>query len=140
MPVASNVTLSGTNECGAGFGDYISGGANGRWQGWTSVPYIVTGPLATADFSAYGSYLIELVAGQATTVLLSNIPVGQPVRIITLQSASGTPGTVAWAGPTLRWSGGTVGQATQTNGAYDVFVFFSPESGVVAGGIAMPAI
>jgi len=131
------VTLSGTNEFAAGFGDYISGGVNGRWQSWSSTPYILSGTTVVCDFSQYSSYLVELIASTATTILISNVPLGVPVRIVSLQPSGGT-GTVIWSGPTLRWSGGTVGAPTATSGVGDVFVFYCPDPGVIAAGTAMP--
>ncbi len=81
---------------------------------------------------------MDLVASTAISITLVNIPVGAPQRIITQQPSSGY-GTVSWASPTLRWSGGTTGQATASASTCDVFCFYSPWAGTTFAGTAMPA-
>ncbi len=139
MPVASNVTPQGSFDSGAAYGDYLSGGIGGGWRVFESAPYIanVANNACTLDFSLYASWIVNLSASIATSFTLLNIPVGQPVRVITVQPSSGS-GTVTWASPTLRWSGGTAGQATGTSSIVDVFVFYSPMPGTILAGAALP--
>jgi len=73
-----------------------------------------------------------------TTITISGLPVGATVKITTLQPSSGPVGTIAWAGQTIRWSGGTAGQATATASIGDTFVLYSPATGIVAGSVACP--
>ncbi len=46
--------------------------------------------------------------------------------------------TIAWAGQTIRWSGGTAGQATATASIGDTFVLHSPSSGIISGSVGCP--
>jgi len=139
MPVASNQTSLGGYDAKASFGDYLAGGIGGEWQVFESAPYIatITNNACTLDFSQASSWLINLAASTSFALTLVNIPVGQPMRTVTIQDPTGT-GSVTWAAPTLRWSGGSVGQATTTSGAIDVFVFYSPMPGTILAGAAMP--
>ncbi len=139
MPVASNQTATGGYDAKASFGDYLAGGIGGEWQVFESAPYIATliGNATTLDFSQASSWIINLTASTMFALTLVNIPVGQPVRIVTIQDPTGT-GSLTWAAPTLRWSGGTAGQATQSSNTIDVFVFYSPMPGTILAGAAMP--
>jgi len=139
LPVASNQTAIGGYDAKASYGDYIAGGLSGEWQVFESAPYIaaIVNVACALDFSLGSSWIIPLIASTAISIILVNIPVGQPVRIVTIQPSSGF-GTVTWASPTLRWSGGTVGQATATSSTIDVFVFYSPMPGSILAGVAMP--
>ncbi len=74
----------------------------------------------------------------ATTITISGLPVGATVKITTFQPGSGPTGTIAWAGQTIRWSGGTAGQATATASIGDTFVLYSPSTGVISGSVGCP--
>ncbi len=139
MPVASNQTGLGGYDAKASFGDYLAGGIGGEWQVFEAAPNIATivNNACTLDFSASSSWIVNLVASTAVAITLVNIPVGQAARMITQQPSSGA-GTVTFAGPTLRWSGGSAGQATASAGTIDVFVFYSPVPGTVLAGVGMP--
>ncbi len=139
MPVARNVTPQGSFDSGAAFGDYLAAGIGGEWQVFESVPYIATivNNACTLDFSLYSSWVVNLVASTSVAISLQNVNNAQPCRVITVQPASGI-GTVTWAIPTLRWSGGTAGQATGTSSIIDVFVFYTPFEGTILAGTAMP--
>ncbi len=139
MPVASNQTALGGYDAKASFGDYLAGGIGGEWQVFESAPYIATivNNACTLDFSVTSSWIVNLIASTTITISLVNIPAGQAARVITQQPSSGS-GTVTFAGPTLRWSGGSAGQATATASIIDVFVFYSPIPGTVLAGVGMP--
>jgi len=103
---------------------------------WTSGVTTVTGT-NTIDFSVSNSYLVNLTHSAANTLTIANIAVGQTVTLTTLQDSTGN-GTITWAGQTIRWTGGTAGQATATASKGDVFKFYSPSSGVIVGAVAAP--
>lgn len=139
MPVARNSDSQGSFDSWAAFGDYLAGSLGGGWQVFESVPQIanVVNNACTLDFSLYSSWVVNLTASASVSISLLNVNNAQPCRVITVQPASGI-GTVTWAIPTLRWSGGTAGQATGTSSIIDVFVFYTPFPGTILAGTAMP--
>jgi hypothetical protein len=92
----------------------------------------------TLNCATANVFTIALVASSVTTITLSGLPVGATVKITTFQPGTGTPGTLAWAGQSIRWSGGTAGQATATASIGDTFVLYSPATGIISGSVGCP--
>ena len=106
---------------------------------WTSAvsAATVTSNACTCDASVAEKWTVALGSGVATTITLANIGVGQTLEITTFQPASGSAGTITWAGQTVRWSGGTAGAATATLSKGDTFVFTCRSTGIIAGSVAL---
>ena len=97
----------------------------------------VTANACTCDASVAEKWTVALGSGVATTITLANIALGQTLEITTFQPGSGTPGTITWAGSTVRWSGGTAGAPTATLSQGDTFVFTCRSTGIIAGAVAL---
>jgi hypothetical protein len=104
---------------------------------WVTVPTALSGSSAL-NFATVSAYTVTLTASVANTLTISNIAVGQSVTVTTFQGSTGG-GTIVWAGsPSIRWSGGTAGQATAGANQGDVFKFYCPQSGIIVGAVAAP--
>ena len=108
-----------------------------EWTGGITTATISSNA-TTLNFATTNAYMVNLTASTACTVTISNLAVGQQVKVISQQASGAGAGTITWAGQTIRWSGGTAGQATSTAGQIDIFTLYSPASGIVVGGVALP--
>ncbi len=111
---------------------------------WVSTPIAATvtgsapATATTLTCTSANVFTVALVASSVTTITIASLAVGQTVKISTFQPGTGTPGTIAWTGQTIRWSGGTAGQATATASIGDTFILHSPSSGIISGSVGCP--
>ncbi len=111
---------------------------------WVSTPVAATvtgsapATATTLTCTSANVFTVALVASSVTTITIASLAVGQTVKISTFQPGTGTPGTIAWAGQTIRWSGGTAGQATATDSIGDTFILHSPSTGIISGSVGCP--
>lgn len=110
-----------------------------HWTGGiTTLTGDQTGTALNIDCSASNAFLVNLATGASPILTIQNLAIGQTVKITTLQPESGTVATITWGGQTIRWADGTTGTVTATLGKADTFSLYSPASGVIGGGVAIP--
>lgn len=112
-----------------------------QWVGGiTSISGTTSVAINCANTNAFH---VALATTGVHTFTVSNLKIGQTVKITTIQGASPGDSTITWAGQTIRWAGGTAGQATATASQGDMFVVYGvsgaspPTADVIAGSVAL---
>lgn len=87
----------------------------------------------TLDMSVANTHTVTLASATGTTLVASNVSVGQPFIVRTLQPAGGSA-TVNWfTGSTVKWAGGSAPTLTATAAKADMFGFLNTAASAYDG-------
>jgi len=134
--IANSVTARTTNAdlalAGNGTGKVKINARYGTPQAGT-----ISASSVTLDMSVANTHTVTLASATGTTLVASNVSVGQPFLVRTLQPAGGSA-TVNWfTGSTVKWAGGSAPTLTATADKADMFGFLctsaSNYDGVIVG-------
>ena len=92
---------------------------------------------ATVDWSVGNKFKV-ILGNSGNTITLTNVPdasTAERAEIALVQPASGSAGTVTWAGPTFDWGTSGAPTLTTTNGAVDRVVFGNADASHVWGAV-----
>jgi hypothetical protein len=143
---ASNITASQVTACNATLdtvtarttnGDLTLAGAgtgkvkeNARYGAITAVSIVSSS--AVIDTAITNQHSVTLASGVSTTIVASNVSVGQVFSIRLLQPSAGSSGVASWF-TTIKWAGGVAPTLTTTNAKADWVGFVCTGSGTYDG-------